>query len=222
MGSSRLSPRQTTPQITDPNRVKQVLERIGQTRSCSTMPLDGLVVRDHNFDNINGYRASFKAAVLERCTFRKADLVEADLSFADLSEVDFSGADLRFANLQNAYLCNANFTNANLYGANLYAADISGADFANTDLRNVAMLQTWSGLSKNMPLVIHGLDWPIQLDKKGNLSIGDETFSIQQWERMSTEELVGLALFSDEEEVTNLIEKHWKGFLAFAKAFKED
>jgi hypothetical protein len=42
MGSSRLSPRQTTPQITDPNRVKQVLERIGQTRSCSTMPLDGL------------------------------------------------------------------------------------------------------------------------------------------------------------------------------------
>jgi uncharacterized protein YjbI with pentapeptide repeats len=76
---------------------------------------------------IEGFRARFVSAKLNKAVLDEARLVEADLTKADLAGASLVKANLARAHLFRAILTGANLTGANLRGADLLEADLSGA-----------------------------------------------------------------------------------------------
>ena len=86
-----------------------------------------------------------------RHALEQAGAVSADLRYADL----------RYSDLRRANLCDAKLQGADLYGADLHGAKLQGA--------------------KNAPLIITGLEWLVIIDGIGNMRIGCQRHSIEEW-----------------------------------------
>ncbi len=108
-----------------------------------------------------------------------ANLCEADLRGADLCEAaNLCGANLREADLRGADLCGANLRGANLCGADLRGANLRGANLCGADLRGA------EGFDK-FPVQILGHRHFLQTTQDGNLRIGCEEHSFEEWREIA-------------------------------------
>ncbi len=129
--------------------------------------------------------AVLSGADLRDADLRDADLRDAVLSGADLRGADLRGADLRDAVLSGAVLRGAVLRDADLRGADLRDAVLSGAVLRGADLRD-ADLRDAKGLDK-FPIQIFGHKHFIQTTQDGNLRIGCEEHSFDEWRELAEE-----------------------------------
>lgn len=103
---------------------------------------------------------------LQQAVAVSTDLRGADLSWIDMRGVDLSGVDLSYADLRGVDLSGVDLSGVDLRGVDLHGANLCGAN-----LRD----------AKNIPLIITGLEWPAIIDGIGNMRIGCQRHSIEEW-----------------------------------------
>jgi uncharacterized protein YjbI with pentapeptide repeats len=108
--------------------------------------LEGLDLREYNFQNLDFSAASFRGSdltgcILSRGIFDGADLRGANFARCVANEASFKRAVVEEATFRDAFLPDVNFTGALLYrvnmsGATLYRADFSLTVLFDCDLKN--------------------------------------------------------------------------------------
>jgi hypothetical protein len=116
-------------------------------------------------------KLAVEAAVKSGADLYGANLYGADLRGADLYGADLRGADLYGANLRGADLRGADLRGADLYGANLYGANLYGANLGDG----------------KFPIQIQGHRHWLSTTLDGDLSIGCQTYSIEEWQKRAEE-----------------------------------
>ncbi|HAV5486681.1 TPA: pentapeptide repeat-containing protein [Acinetobacter baumannii] len=106
-------------------------------------------------------RHVLESAIADDANLRGANLRDANLRDADLRGADLRGADLRDADLRGA----------NLRDADLRDADLRGADLRDADLRG----------AKAVPLIVYGLRWDVIISGLGEMRIGCQEHSVEDW-----------------------------------------
>ena len=132
-----------------------------------------------------GAGADLSGADLYRANLSRANLSGASLSGADLSRANLSRANLSRANLSGASLSGANLSGASLSGADLYRANLSRANLSGASLSG-ASLSGAEGLIY-FPLQIFGHKHFIQTTGIGQLQIGCDVHSFDEWRKLADE-----------------------------------
>ena len=152
--------------------------------------LEGAVLPEHDFINIDFHRANLGNANLVATYLQRANLAEARLDGAQLQDANLTeanlagarmlgtalrqtklrGADLSDADLSYSDLTDADFSGANLRGAKLYQATLVGTNFEGADLSGCAVygVSTWDlklqGANQSNLVITPPLVSPIQVD----------------------------------------------------------
>src|SRR5229473_3872218 len=101
-----------------------------------------------------------------------------------------SGSDLRGSNLRDSDLRGSNLRCSDLRGSDLRDSDLRGSDLRDSDLRGSDLrgsdLRGAKGLEK-FPIQILGHRHFIQTTQAGNLCIGCEEHSFEEWREIAEE-----------------------------------
>ena len=116
---------------------------------------------------------------LEAAIAQGANLLDANLRGANLRGANLRGANLLDANLRGANLRGANLRGANLRGANLRGANLRGANLEDANLRG----------AKNVPILISGLQWIVVINGLGEMRIGCQRHSVEEWKSFDDNEI---------------------------------
>ena len=129
------------------------------------------------------------------------DALEKALSFgADLRCADLRFADLRFANLEGAKLEGADLRYADLRFAKLEGAKLEGANLE---------------CAKNAPLIISGLSYTCYIDGMGNMRIGCQIHTVEEWKKFTDEQIKDM-----DSEALEFWNKHKSMLLSICDSYK--
>ena len=127
----------------------------------SGLSLEGVNLRDGNFENADLRGIGLRRAELQNARFHKTVLQSVDFKNANLWKADFSYADLTGADFTTAYLTGANFS-----GANLERADLRFAILEDVDL---TYAQPWKSRLFSEPQEQRHLNFPREVKSIGDL-----------------------------------------------------
>ena len=144
------------------------------------------------------------------------DALEKALSFgADLRCADLRFADFRFANLEGADLRFADLRFANLEGAKLEGADLRYADLRFAKLEGAKLEGANLECAKNAPLIISGLSYTCYIDGMGNMRIGCQIHTVEEWKKFTDEQIKDM-----DSEALEFWNKHKSMLLSICDSYK--
>lgn len=91
--------------------------------------------RDGNFDELDGWGATFKGMALSKATFRNALLGSSEFDNCDLCAANFKKADLNRISFKKCNLYKADFSMATLANADFSAAHVTEVKFWRANMR---------------------------------------------------------------------------------------
>ncbi len=158
----------------------------------------GMAMR-HALEEATEAKANIAYANLTRADLTDANLTRADLTYANLTDAKLTDANLTYANLTDANLTDADLTRANLTDANLTSADLTRANLTDADLTRADLTYanlTYANLTdaKNTPLVIHGLNWVVQINGFGQMKIGCQKHDVSAWRDFDDDAISAMAV----------------------------